>query len=56
VERPRPDVVLQATPYSVSSLKSGGVSLVFHVGFDDIDAGLEMHKHLNRPFRLELFK
>jgi hypothetical protein len=36
-------------------LKGGGVSIVLHVGFDDIDAGLLLHKHLNTPFRVEFY-
>jgi hypothetical protein len=62
VERPEPaprqpgaDLVLQAIPQGAQSLKTGAVSMVFHVPYDYWDKAFEVHKMQGKSVRLEIY-
>lgn len=42
-------------PASVSSLKSGGVSLVFHVPYDLSDEAFKVHPMQNKAVTLDIY-
>jgi len=48
-------VSLHAVPSSVSSLKGGGVSVVFHVPFEEADEALRVHKLKDALVAIDLY-
>ena len=50
-----PDVSLHAVPSSISSLKGGGVSVVFHVPFGEADEALRVHKLKDALVAIDLY-
>lgn len=54
--KPKPKLIVTATPRSVSSLAGGKVSVTFHIAHEFADIGMEIHKLQDQPVRLEIYK
>ena len=48
-------MILLANFNSLASLKSGGLSLVFHAPFDQANQAMRLHAHQGQQVRMEIF-
>lgn len=50
-----PDLTLMATPRTITTLKGGAVSIVFHVSADLADKAFQIHELLDKGVALDLY-